>query len=245
MGNAPRSGLGFGDRVVLFVAWIVTCGVVYVFGFYVGKGSLGRRDGIEERVVRLPVTAAPPPAGQRPQASDDLTFYETLVSGNRAGEAVPPGPARTTTTLAPAAAVVPPAPSTAAPRPGLPPPATTPPTTVALAAVPSPEAALVTTTLPRVIVASATTLPRVVAVPPAGKGWTVEASPTRDRSEAEDLLYRLRSRGYDVKLVQIQRDGDVWYRLRVGRYPSPEQASETVRKLRDREGVAHVFVASE
>ena len=35
----------------------------------------------EERIVRLPVTAAPPAAGQRAKAGEDFTFYDTLVQG--------------------------------------------------------------------------------------------------------------------------------------------------------------------
>jgi hypothetical protein len=46
-------------------------------------------------------------------------------------------------------------------------------------------------------------------------------------------------------MVQVERDGDTWYRLRVGRYATAEQATEIMRRLRDVEGVTHVFVASE
>jgi cell division protein FtsN len=55
----------------------------------------------------------------------------------------------------------------------------------------------------------------------------------------------LRRRGYDATLVQVERDGDTWYRLRVGRYSTSEQATDTMRRLRDVEGVTHVFVATD
>ena len=71
------------------------------------------------------------------------------------------------------------------------------------------------------------------------------ANPTRNRGEAEALETQLRGRGYDATVVQVLRDGDTWYRLRVGRYATAEQATETMRRLRDVEGVTHVFVASE
>jgi cell division protein FtsN len=76
-------------------------------------------------------------------------------------------------------------------------------------------------------------------------GYTVEASPTRSRSEADQLLAQLRRRGYDATIVQVERDGDTWYRLRVGRYTTSAQATDTMRKLRDVEGITHVFVATE
>jgi cell division septation protein DedD len=97
---------------------------------------------------------------------------------------------------------------------------------------------------------------RAAGVPPAaplapaaaggqGGGWTVQANPTRSREEAEALSRRLEGRGYDAVVVRVPRDGDVWYRVRIGRYQTPEQATEAMQRLREREGVPHVFVASE
>ena len=80
MAKEGRVGLGIWDRLVLFVAWVVTCGLVYGLGFYVGKGTQERRLGLEERIVRLPVTSKPPAEGQRPKSDSELTFYETLGS---------------------------------------------------------------------------------------------------------------------------------------------------------------------
>ena len=78
-----RTGLRFLDRLILFTAWLVTCGLVYGLGFYTGKGTQERRLGMEERVVRLPVTSEIPAEGQRPKSATEFTFYETLVSGDR------------------------------------------------------------------------------------------------------------------------------------------------------------------
>src|SRR6185369_2028827 len=107
----------------------------------------------------------------------------------------------------------------------------------------TPRPAQVTpTTLPRAATPP-TTLAHTASAPPpvvprtAGKGgYTVEASPTRSRSEADQLLAQLRRRGYDASIVQVERDGDTWYRLRVGRYSTSEQATDTMRRLRDVEG---------
>ena len=71
------------------------------------------------------------------------------------------------------------------------------------------------------------------------------ANPTRNRVEAEALERQLRSRGYDATVVEVLRDGDAWYRLRVGRYASADQATAAMHKLREHEGVEHAFVASE
>src|SRR5581483_8732965 len=63
MAKDGRVGLRLWDRLVLLVAWLVTCGLVYLLGFYVGKGTQERRPVIDSRLVRLPVTSTPPPEG--------------------------------------------------------------------------------------------------------------------------------------------------------------------------------------
>src|SRR5439155_794750 len=60
MARDGRGGLGLGDRLILLLAWITTCGLVYLLGFYVGKGTQARSLRVEQQVVRLPVTSAPP-----------------------------------------------------------------------------------------------------------------------------------------------------------------------------------------
>jgi cell division protein FtsN len=253
MAKGPRPTLRVIDRLVRVVAWLATCGLVYIFGYYVGKGTPDRHAAMEERSVRLPVTSTPPPEGQRPKEAKDFpSFYQALPAGERpidvargtpvtAPPQQPPTPAaRATTTMPPGQ------PTTARPSP------TTSTTLVRGTPVP--------TTLPRSTpTTTATSLPRLppsstatTAVPPttlsrttARGSFTVEASPTRSRSEAEQLLGSLRRRGYDATLVQVERDGDTWYRLRVGRYATSEQATDAMRRLRDVEGVTHVFVAAE
>lgn len=265
MAKTPRATLRLIDRLVLVVAWIVTAGLVYVLGYYVGKGTPDHHGPMEERSVRLPVTAQPPPEGQRPKdAKDYPSFYQALPAGERpidvargAPTTAPPQggtppatvphavvqvtPPSTVAPVRPTTSTVPPTRSTTTPTSTMPRPSLPPATVTTLA----PRALLpgeVTTTLaPRPTAPPATIVPRS-----AGHGgFTVEASPTRSRSEAEQLLGTLRRRGYDASLVQVERDGDTWYRLRVGRYPTAEQATETMRRLRDVEGVTHVFVASE
>ena len=274
--KGPRPTLRLIDRLVLLVAWMVTSGIVYVLGYYVGKGSPGRQTAVEERSVRLPVTSAPPAEGQRPKEAKEFpSFYQSLPAGERPIDvargtpvtAPPPGtaPAAAPTTIVrtttlPATTVPPRTPTTTpavpttlahamAPPPTFPRTATTVPTASAsgrtestLPSTPRPPAQSTPTTL----VHTASPPPPPVVPRTAGKGgYTVEASPTRSRSEADQLLAQLRRRGYDATIVQVDRDGDTWYRLRVGRYSTSEQATDTMRKLREVEGITHVFVAQE
>jgi hypothetical protein len=270
-----RVGLRFLDRLILFTAWLVTCGLVYGLGFYTGKGTQERRLGMEERIVRLPVTSEVPAEGQRPKAATEFTFYETLVSGDRGrdgGHIPKPTQAPTGAVAMPPAEMQPPVPGTIPAKPAGPPPtmpiparpaAPPPPSkpvaqasrpvpgptgaSMPLGDVPVPSTVAATgtppsTAMPQLQVATAKP---VAPKPPAARGFTVEASPTRDRGAADTLLANLKGRGYQASVVSVRRDGDTWYRVRIGRYPTAEQASEAMRRLRERDGVAHAFVAAE
>jgi len=257
------TGLRIWDRLILFLAWTVTCGLVYLLGFYVGKGVQAQRVDTEERIVKLPISnPPPPPAGQRPKS--DLTFYDTLAkSGDRPAQPTPepaPPPKAPTGTLPPRAA----APSTIAPAPV---PTTTVPAPRPTTTVPPPRAAAPPPTMPPRPAAATLPPPNPPAARPAERAtpapaeqratkveppptstrgtWSVQAAPTRSRDDADALLKRLRSKGYDASIVEVPRDGATWYRIRVGRYASAGQATEAMQRLRDQEGVSHVFVASE
>lgn len=255
MPKESRPTVRFIDRVVRLVAWLVTCAFVYVCGYYVGKNSLDHRAPQEERSVRLPVSSQPPPEGQHPkEAREYPTFYQALPAGERPIDVargtpvtMAPGTTLATGTTTP--------PSTGSRMstttlPAVPPAATRPPSTTSTTlprTVPQAEAPPTSPVLPppRPVVVPTTTVPPSTVPRLTRGGFTVEANPTRSRSEAEQLLVTLRGRGYDATIVQVQRDGDVWYRLRVGRYGTSDQATEAMRRLRDLEGITHVFVASE
>jgi len=262
MARDGRGGLGLGDRLILLVAWVTTCGLVYLLGFYVGKGTQARSLRVEQQVVRLPVTSAPPPEGQRPKTAPEFGFYDKLM-GEQGAERLPdkvhgeakPAPAAPAPVLAREAVA-----ATRAPEPASrsSQPAPTPLTAVAVKPPPRPfhpvadvpgrrppaPAPAASSASPR----SASAAPASLAPPPAALaagGFTVRTNPTRDREEADGLMKQLRSRGYDATLVRVVRDGDAMYRVQVGRFTTAEQASEMMHRLREHEGVEHAFVASE
>jgi cell division septation protein DedD len=267
MAREGKGGLGFADRLILLVAWIVTCGLVYFLGFYVGNSTQVRRLGLEERVVRLPVTSQPPPEGTRPKSEDQFVFYDKLMGDGAAARdtAKPSSPTLPVETsrptpppaAAPARAATPPSPPSAAPSSTKQLASTTPPSTPAHPPAPMPPRPVhataevpVQAAPPREVAkasaAPAPTPPPTLAVAsPSAGSWTVLANPTRNRDEADQLSRQLRSRGYEATLVRVVRDGDTWYRVQVGRFPSAEAAAEVMHRLRDHEGVPHAFVASE
>src|SRR5262249_60914994 len=105
MEKSVKPGLRLIDRLLLVGAWLLSCSAVYGLGFYTGSQIQERAPDDEERIVRLPVTADPPEAGQHAKAGDDFTFYDALVPGSsrpRPGDAVtverspaePPAPSK-------------------------------------------------------------------------------------------------------------------------------------------------------
>ena len=260
MARDGRGGLGLGDRLILLVTWITTCGLVYLLGFYVGKGTQAGSLRVEQQVVRLPITSPPPPEGQRPKAEPEFGFYDKLMGEQGAErppdkmheEAKPAAPpaAPALARQAAAATALEPA-SRPSPR------ATAPPAAVATkpprrpfrvtADVPDrrpPAPAPAASPAPP---RSASAVPASLVPPPAAlaaSGFTVRTNPTRDREEADGLMKQLRSRGYDATLVRMVRDGDTMYRVQVGRFTTAVQASEMMHRLRVHEGVEHAFVAS-
>jgi len=258
MARDGRGGLGLGDRLILLVAWVTTCGLVYLLGFYVGKGTQAHSLRLEQQVVRLPVTSGPPPEGQRPKTAPEFGFYDKLM-GEQGGERLPDKgheeakPAPAAPALAREAVAATPAPEPVS--------RSSPPVSrTAVGAKPPPRpfhlmadvpgrrppapAPAVSFASPR----SASAAPASLAPPPAALatgGFTVRTNPTRDREEADGLMKQLRSRGYDATLVRVVRDGDAMYRVQVGRFTTAEQASDMMHRLREHEGVEHAFVASE
>jgi cell division protein FtsN len=94
-------------------------------------------------------------------------------------------------------------------------------------------------------VAAAPGAPPAALPPQARDGrWTVYANPTRDQLAVAHERAALRAKGYAAEVVTLRRDGDTWYRIRVGRYATEGQAEEAASRLRS-DGVGHAFVQSE
>ena len=79
----------------------------------------------------------------------------------------------------------------------------------------------------------------------AGGEWSVQVTATREAHTADDLVKRLRARGYEAYIVRARREGATYYRVRVGHFPSMEHASQMVSRLRREPGVPEAFVASD
>lgn len=84
--------------------------------------------------------------------------------------------------------------------------------------------------------------PEAAALPEAGGGpFYVQLTAVRDRRSAERVVSELRERGYPVVLA-TERDGqDNLFKVRVGGYPTREEATPVLERLK-RDGYASAWI---
>jgi cell division septation protein DedD len=62
--------------------------------------------------------------------------------------------------------------------------------------------------------------------------WSVQIHATRDEGAAQQLARQLRTQGYAPAISKVVRDGEVWYRVRVGSFTNADEARASVGRLR-------------
>jgi cell division protein FtsN len=77
-----------------------------------------------------------------------------------------------------------------------------------------------------------------------GKGWSVQANSYPDAKSAGDLVDRLKNKGYNAFVTEANVKGKVWYRVRVGRFGSREQAEKTAAALKSNENLGKAFATN-
>ena len=74
-----------------------------------------------------------------------------------------------------------------------------------------------------------------------GKDWNVQANSYPDAKSAKDLVDRLKNKGYNAFVTEANVKGKVWYRVRIGRFESREEAEKTVAALKSNEDLGKAF----
>jgi cell division septation protein DedD len=78
----------------------------------------------------------------------------------------------------------------------------------------------------------------------SSKPWTVQVNAFPDEKSAKTWVDRLKDKGYNAYLSESRVQGRLWYRVRVGRFDSREEAEKTQESLRKREQLARSFTTS-
>lgn len=242
-----RFEFGWLEVLGLILTFALGSALVFFLGIFVGKGLQESQLVRDDRTVKLPIGeaaegsgaatgtevsgATPPEAVGEAPAAAGAPAVNLAVRPPQATATARPGP---TATVAPGA-VATPVPTAAgggvAPtsKPtSKPTPRPTPKPTSKPTPRPTPKPTPKPTPRPSRVPAAATGTP----APRAGAGWSVQVNATRDEATANGLVRRLQEKGYNAYVVRVGRDGETWYRVRVGRFPTMEAASAAVGRLK-------------
>lgn len=77
-----------------------------------------------------------------------------------------------------------------------------------------------------------------------GAVWRAQVNAFPDDRSAKQLVERLKNKGYNAYVTEVQNRGKTWYRVSVGRYSSREQADKVVEALKSKENYTKAFVAT-
>ncbi|HEX2229648.1 MAG TPA: SPOR domain-containing protein [Candidatus Binatia bacterium] len=66
-----------------------------------------------------------------------------------------------------------------------------------------------------------------------GKSWSVQVNSFPDEKSASELIDRLKNKGYNAFVTEANVNGKIWYRVRVGRFASREEATKTEAALKN------------
>lgn len=223
MASGRGGGMSAGQVVLVTFGFLIASFLVFIFGMWVGKDIAERRLAQEERVFRAPIARPTEPAA-------------ALAQQAPAAAAQPPAGVQP---LLPRGT---PSPASAFQLPG-----------EEARSTPSLRRPTATATLDFVVLTPATTPPQRMAPTPlqegtaeewADAGWTVQVTATTDAANAEAIAARLRSRGYDAYTIKAPNRGQLWYRVRVGRFATRTEAQQTESKLKTLESLSGAFVTA-
>lgn len=217
-------GPGGAQWVALAGAVLVILGLTFALGLLVGRQWARQSAAVIASVTesaRKPAAAprrsgiaAETMADRAPESTEKLTFYKTLTEPLD-GPGTPAKPeakpeAKPVSVKIPAVSPLPPAPSfTDAPKPA-----------------------------PARPIAEPPSLPprpgKTAGSGPAAEGpWTIQVGAYKNRRQADESRRQLASAGLDAYVVALAaQDGAARYRVRVGTYPTREEAASAAERLR-------------
>jgi len=74
--------------------------------------------------------------------------------------------------------------------------------------------------------------------------WRAQVNAYPDERSAKQIVDRLKNKGYNAYVTEVQNKGKTWFRVSVGKYGSREEAEKTVEILKAKENFPKAFAAS-
>ena len=229
-GKENRFYFSRGQMILLGAAFTFASLIIFILGVFVGKDIEGRKVlKKEEPLVKFPVKpgAAESSAAPTPQPKNEITFNDSLP---RSAAAASPEE-----------------------RPTVPKPIER------VAKAETKEAAGGAKTETRIAkgaekktekIAPAEETPKKADVAETaerkdqGKAWRAQVNAFPDEQSAKQIVDRLKNKGYNAYVTEVQNRGRNWFRVSVGKYNSRDEADKMVELLRTKENYPKTFAAT-
>jgi len=225
-GKENRFYFSRGQMVLLGGAFTAASLVIFFLGIFVGK-SIEERKVLkkEEPLVKIPIkpgSAEPTAQAPQPPPRDEITFNDSLSDAANSlasarenpRETKPAEKAKSETQEKPAVAKA--------------------------------EAAPVKIVEKKSTPAEDTAKPEPVATATkdSAKVWRAQVNAFPDDRSAKQIVDRLRNKGYNAYVTEVQNKGKTWFRVSVGKYGSRDEADKMAEALRGKENFPKAFAAS-
>jgi cell division septation protein DedD len=86
--------------------------------------------------------------------------------------------------------------------------------------------------LPSPSTTSAMARPPTATGAPKGKGFNIQIGGVMDSASANEIMGKLRALGYQPYTIEVMISGKKWYRVRVGPFPTEDQARAAQEQLK-------------
>jgi cell division septation protein DedD len=213
-----------GQLVLLGGAFTLASLMIFLLGIVVGRGIEERKMARpEEPLIKVPVKPSTQSGGSASagQAKEELTFYDTLGKSSRAA----PSPEEKVDEPKEAEKAIKPE---------------------AKEVKPQGREKATSTSLK---VGEKAGINKPNPAPPShhveqsepGKTWYVQVNAFPDERSGQIWVDRLKNKGYKAYLTEGHNQGRLWYRVRVGRYSSREEAEKTAEILKTKENLTKAF----
>jgi DedD protein len=229
-GRDKRVYFSRGQLISLGVIFAVASLIIFFLGIFVGKGIEGRRmvknDEPSLKVPAKPVQGSSGAAGA--QSKEELTFYNTLT---KVPPVEPAAQEKPTETKAPEKVAKVEAKNSKTPIKE-----EAPARKVVERKV---EKNLPVASMPQKAQAAESAQPNG-----DDKGWTVQVNAFPDERSAKIWVDRLKDKGYNAYVTEASNQGKLWYRVRIGKYGTREEANKLLETLKNKENFATAFATS-
>jgi cell division septation protein DedD len=230
-GKENRFYFSRGQMVLLGAAFTAASVIIFFLGMFVGKGIEEHRlVKKEEPLVKIPVKPGVQESstGSTSMARDEITFNDPLPSPVRTTEAAAEEKPQQSKRIEPVNGA-----EAKGKTPG-------PASTIVPVRTAEKKAEKIGLTQ-----ATAKKIERMNVEPQEpGKNWRAQVNAYPDERSAKLIADRLKNRGYNAYVSEVQNQGKTWYRVSVGRYTSRDEADKALEALRNKENFPKAFVTS-